>query len=775
LFNKEYGIFTFDIFMKPAIFLLILSSSFFPAFSQKQKFNDSLYFISSDNLGSNAFLKGNYLELGIGPNGSFVSTIAPPSGYHPRSETGPYFGLVSDTEKNGWTTGVRDYIGDYIARGSYWEGFKVQFNSEIYTNRFSITNISGSNLTTVDEPFTKKANWVGEVTGKFKIKQNVTLGIDNTYFTVKITIINQSPSSANFYYSRFVDPDNEQYYTGDYDTRNRIVGQGNENGRSLVRSQGLSFGAYLALSSSDTRSCVGIAPLWGALPADYFNGSRGVYKSGVIDDDAEIGIVFKSENISSMDSVVYEFSYLTRIEDEESIGCSLPIVYKASKVLENSFDVNFSNYSSTSFSIRYKQNGTENWIYSPSILSPLTDSVTYSIEGLSQNTNYIYQIRKFCPGGFDTSYSDSYSVTTNCIGLQNSIPHIDTLIENKALIKFDINNKSNMTNIRYRKVGSLDWIDIGGILADEYELNNLIPNTFYEVQNQSSCIINNSLFSPSTLFKSKKCPKKVVLNGNIDGGLYEVLDSLVSKSYIDKNTIFSSGKSILLEPGFRTLPNNVFTAKINSCFSNLESGLVAYFPFKGNVLDSSGSNVLTSFQNTSMAVGFNGQPNSSISFNGTNSWGNILNEFDILPKSINLWFNNSRNYSYGQYGSIYQSDNPYLTYGNTGIAVVNFNGQNEIFLTYSAVSASKPVLPNTWYNVCITVDELHNINYYLNGELIDSKSFTGYVKSSQGLQSSIVGSSRNANNSFFNGKIDEIRIYNRVLTPIEVKEIYDLK
>src|ERR1700761_6335975 len=72
-------------------------------------------------ISGNAFLKGNYVEVGIAPYGLYGSTIDAPAGYHARSSMlgdNPLFrklGFVADPDKDGWDVGTPNkYRGDYF-------------------------------------------------------------------------------------------------------------------------------------------------------------------------------------------------------------------------------------------------------------------------------------------------------------------------------------------------------------------------------------------------------------------------------------------------------------------------------------------------------------------------------------------------------------------------------------------------------------------------------------------------------------------------------------
>ena len=80
-------------------------------------------------VGANAFMKGNYVEVGVNTCGAYGSNALPPAGYHPTEFSG--LGFVADSDMDGWTTGTPDYCGDYFVPGSPVEGWEIQIGASM--------------------------------------------------------------------------------------------------------------------------------------------------------------------------------------------------------------------------------------------------------------------------------------------------------------------------------------------------------------------------------------------------------------------------------------------------------------------------------------------------------------------------------------------------------------------------------------------------------------------------------------------------------------------
>lgn len=80
---------------------------------------------------------------------------------------------------------------------------------------------------------------------------------------------------------------------------------------------------------------------------------------------------------------------------------------------------------------------------------------------------------------------------------------------------------------------------------------------------------------------------------------------------------------------------------------------------------------------------------------------------------------------------------------------------------------------NTWYNVAAVENHNNNsISIYLNGVLIQISTFTGttYQAAADRVR---VGCQKTANSRYFNGNISNISVYNRALTPLEVRQNFE--
>jgi len=101
------------------------------------------------------------------------------------------------------------------------------------------------------------------------------------------------------------------------------------------------------------------------------------------------------------------------------------------------------------------------------------------------------------------------------------------------------------------------------------------------------------------------------------------------------------------------------------------------------------------------------------------------------------------------------------------IACVN----TEDSLRQIGIPSSEVFSRNRWHHLVITYDD-HWLCFYIDGKP-EGKVVKGYTSKFLETDSVIIGVSANKKNSrYFNGSIDEIEFYDRVITPEEVLELY---
>ncbi len=210
------------------------------------------------------------------------------------------------------------------------------------------------------------------------------------------------------------------------------------------------------------------------------------------------------------------------------------------------------------------------------------------------------------------------------------------------------------------------------------------------------------------------------------------------------------------------------------------NGLVGWWPFNGNANDESGNGnngtvngaIITSDRlgNTNSAYNFNGV-NNSITV-PDNSSNDINGDFTIAA-----WINCNPGYGSGT-GSINNQIVNKWGAGGSGLAsfqlCISPTGVPKVYVndgsTTSGVISNLIIPINSWHYL-ITKLSGQTLKLYIDGFQVDS------INNSVVPQSSVYnlnfGQEEFGNISFFNGKLDDIGIWNRALTQQEITDLYN--
>jgi hypothetical protein len=221
---------------------------------------------------------------------------------------------------------------------------------------------------------------------------------------------------------------------------------------------------------------------------------------------------------------------------------------------------------------------------------------------------------------------------------------------------------------------------------------------------------------------------------------------------------------------------------------NLDSLLVAYYPFNGNANDETGNgNDGTVFGATLVDDRFS-NPNGAYSFNGFTDYiefGDVFNDV-FVPFAISAWIYKDQVGTPNQ--CIIKSDN----YPGTGIpyyygfwlTTVDDAEQTTVGISYgdggepdplnrrSKTSASTLYL-NQWVHVVVNVNGTNDITIYFNAfDVGGTYSGSGGNMVHSGWTANM-GRNTLPPNVYLYGMLDDIRIYDRILTLDEITALYE--
>jgi Concanavalin A-like lectin/glucanases superfamily/Secretion system C-terminal sorting domain len=301
------------------------------------------------------------------------------------------------------------------------------------------------------------------------------------------------------------------------------------------------------------------------------------------------------------------------------------------------------------------------------------------------------------------------------------------------------------------------------------------PNTWYHftlirTQNNLTAYINGNMVGSYT-------PTGIISpSNNIFFGSTFSSNSVFYNGIIDDIAIYNRA---LTEQEIQNLYTGTTPEPCAALPSNLQQGLVGYWPFCGNANDESGNGNDGTVNGATLTEDRFGNAGSAYDFDGSNYIA-IVNSSDFhfgidSSFSTNLWFKRNLNnqnwmvmlsYACGDanFGGGYQlglDPDINLELGDSPDDVFQNNNGNDTL----------------WHMLATVIDRISDsAEIYLDGNFIGTKSISSdYSYTPTCLPEILFGGERNYwQQYFFNGSLDDIAIYNHALTPEEVQELYTL-
>jgi len=206
------------------------------------------------------------------------------------------------------------------------------------------------------------------------------------------------------------------------------------------------------------------------------------------------------------------------------------------------------------------------------------------------------------------------------------------------------------------------------------------------------------------------------------------------------------------------------------------NGLIAYYPFDGDVLDYSGNG---NHGDPQGGVAFvDGKIGSSVSLNGSGKIEVSDSKNMLAPPNLSIsgWINRQgSNVGSGAEGMVVYKG-IYDPFGNMAYAI-QLNDSNYKLSSRSDSSGSDLLFSNstigigTWYHfVAVYDNNMKTHKLYIDGDLADQTTYAGVIK--QTTEVLCIGAYGYNGGYYYKGIIDELRIYNRALSVSEIQQLY---
>ena len=230
---------------------------------------------------------------------------------------------------------------------------------------------------------------------------------------------------------------------------------------------------------------------------------------------------------------------------------------------------------------------------------------------------------------------------------------------------------------------------------------------------------------------------------------------------------------------------------LSDVYADVDDGLLAYYSFQGNANDESGHGNNGIVNGAKLTQDRFGVEERAYYFDGVDDYINIGDKLKPpFPITISLWLNPDKLFSNIQRAACFFSndtiDHSSYRYGvglyvHDGVLHTSYyegysSGNNRV--TYE--SNEKVIFSGQWQHVVVKFSAHRDVQIYVNGAeksgyFYEDGTGSGLSYSSKG-NGTIGGNMKTSKGrSYYNGKIDDIRLYNRALSEMEIKELKNKK
>jgi len=221
-----------------------------------------------------------------------------------------------------------------------------------------------------------------------------------------------------------------------------------------------------------------------------------------------------------------------------------------------------------------------------------------------------------------------------------------------------------------------------------------------------------------------------------------------------------------------------FSAKsaIPASCEGVKEGLIACYPFDGNTNDLSGKNYHGAAKNVTYVAGQAGQ---AAHFDGKTGYIEIASNKDLNSPQITFatWVKPSAgsNNKGADHSIIFNKESQYelaIFEDNYGTQVKRGELSFAFESNWDWMGTSTSLPPNKFVHLALTYTKDNMAKFYVDGKLVKEQKYArGLITNDLCVRIGARGCPSSTAVYFFNGDMDEFRIYNRELSELEVKQL----
>lgn len=194
-------------------------------------------------------------------------------------------------------------------------------------------------------------------------------------------------------------------------------------------------------------------------------------------------------------------------------------------------------------------------------------------------------------------------------------------------------------------------------------------------------------------------------------------------------------------------------------------GLVGWWPMNESAEDLSTTGNATTVAGAIPAPGQNSQ-SGAYSFNGEGDYISCGTDIALRPTTavtLSAWIYLNNDAS-GRSGIV--------NYGNGGYWLAVTPMKNAaLYMSDTAIENTGAFPTGSWHHLAGSYED-GNLAIYIDGEVVETSSIIKGNIENYGATECLIGSVKQAAGNYFEGSIDDVRIYDRYLTQEEVRDIY---
>jgi len=220
---------------------------------------------------------------------------------------------------------------------------------------------------------------------------------------------------------------------------------------------------------------------------------------------------------------------------------------------------------------------------------------------------------------------------------------------------------------------------------------------------------------------------------------------------------------------------------------DLQNGLIGNFPFNGNANDESVNGKNAIVNGATLTTDRFGTANSAYNFDGIASGmqspGFLTGQLTQLSFSVwimpNQFYSNSDNVPFtifvgqnstlGGYSDLIGRRDFYGVFPFGSYTYVNYGNQYDC-----PASLTTTLNPNSWYHL-VAIRDGATMRFYVNGILEGTNTYTSVPDFWDQLSIGAYYSTDQPAMWFYNGKIDDIHVYNRAINDQEIQALYNIR